>query len=38
MGLALVNIIPGPLLPLAYTFQTPTLTGGRSLGGGLAGY
>lgn len=36
MGLALVNITSGPLLPLAHIYQTPTLMGGRRPGGGLA--
>lgn len=36
MGLTLVNITSGPLLPLAHIYQTPTLTGGRCPGGGLA--
>lgn len=36
MGLALDNIPSRPLLPLAHIYQTPTLMGGRSPGGGLA--
>lgn len=32
MGLALVNIIPGPLLPLAHTCQTLILTEAEAQG------